>query len=78
MKFGKCACWGVSARDVGNMFGFCLGDDARLSSRSRGLLDGMAELVWYIGFAKDGEALRMEPFCMASICWGLANWVGLN
>jgi hypothetical protein len=50
-----------------------------LSSRGRGRLEGMMGLVWYIGFAKEGDALRIWPFCcMAIICWACANWAGLK
>ncbi len=58
------------------MLGFWRGDDAMLSSRGRGRLDGMTELVWYMAALgkEEGDAFRMAPFCMANICWGLANW----
>ena len=35
----------------------------------------MMELVWYMGFEKPGEALRIGPLGMT--IWGFANW-GLN
>lgn len=50
-----------------------------LSSRGRGRLDGMTGFVWYIGLEKDGDALRIWPFCMAIICaWAWAYWAWLN
>lgn len=50
------------------MPGFCLGDPAMLSSLGRGRLEGMTGFVWYIGFEKEGDALRIWPFCMAMSC----------
>lgn len=76
-KPGKLGCCGVSARDAGSMPGFGRGDPAILPSLGRGLLEGMMEFVVYMGFAKDGDALRIWLFCMASICaWACAweNW----
>lgn len=68
-KFGKTACCGVSARDVGNMPGFGRGEPAMLPSLGRGRFEGMTELVWYMGLGKEGDALRNWPFCcIASIC----------
>ena len=65
----NCACCGVSARDVASILGFCRGDEAaKLSSRGLGRFDGITGLVWYTGLGKEGEALRMGPFCMAIIC----------
>lgn len=69
----------MSAREVGSMPGLGRGEPAMLSSRGRGRFEGMTGLVWYIGFAKEGDALRIWPFCcMAIICWACANWAGLN
>lgn len=50
------------------MPGFGLGDPAMLSSLGRGRFEGMTGLVWYIGFGKEGDALRIWPFCMAMSC----------
>lgn len=52
-----------------------------LPSLGRGLLEGMTEFVVYMGFGKDGDALRIWLFCMASICawaWAWENWPWLN
>lgn len=50
------------------MPGFGRGDPEMLPSLGRGLLEGMTGLVEYMGFGKDGDALRIWLFCMASIC----------
>lgn len=62
------------------MPGLGRGDPAMLSSRGLGRLEGMTGFVWYMGFAKDGDALRIWPFCCMAIiwAWACANWAGLK
>lgn len=58
------------------MPGFGRGEPAMLPSLGRGLFEGMTWFVAYMGFPKDGDALRIWLFCMASIwaCWAWEYW----